>query len=78
MEFVDGETLQTLIRRRGRLEADLSLEILTQAFKARVMTWNQVDFTGELAGHQPDGRNRRGESPQLALGVDHISVQGYG
>jgi serine/threonine protein kinase/Flp pilus assembly protein TadD len=30
MEFVDGETLEKLIRRRGRLEVDLSLEMLTQ------------------------------------------------
>jgi serine/threonine protein kinase/Flp pilus assembly protein TadD len=30
MEFVDGETLATLIRRRGRLEIGLALEIMTQ------------------------------------------------
>jgi serine/threonine protein kinase len=30
MEFVDGETLEKLICRRGRLDVDLSLEILTQ------------------------------------------------
>jgi serine/threonine protein kinase len=30
MEFVDGETLEALIHRRGRLEIDLALEILTQ------------------------------------------------
>jgi len=30
MEFVDGETLEALIRRCGRLEIDLALEILTQ------------------------------------------------
>jgi hypothetical protein len=30
MEFVDGETLQALIRRRVRMDVDLSLEILTQ------------------------------------------------
>ena len=30
MEFVDGETLEALIRRRGRLETELALEILTQ------------------------------------------------
>ena len=30
MEFVDGETLQTFIRRRGRLEIELALEIVTQ------------------------------------------------
>jgi serine/threonine protein kinase/Tfp pilus assembly protein PilF len=30
MEFVDGETLETLIRRRGRLETELALEIVTQ------------------------------------------------
>jgi serine/threonine protein kinase/Tfp pilus assembly protein PilF len=30
MEFVDGETLQALIHRRGRLETELALEILTQ------------------------------------------------
>ena len=30
MEFVDGETLETLIRRRGRLETQLALEIVTQ------------------------------------------------
>ena len=30
MEFVDGETLEKLIRRRGRSEVDLSLEIVTQ------------------------------------------------
>jgi serine/threonine protein kinase len=30
MEFVDGETLEALIRRRGRLEIDLALEIVTQ------------------------------------------------
>jgi serine/threonine protein kinase len=30
MEFVDGETLEALIHRRGRLETDLALEILTQ------------------------------------------------
>jgi serine/threonine protein kinase len=30
MEFVDGETLEALLRRRGRLETDLALEILTQ------------------------------------------------
>jgi serine/threonine protein kinase/Flp pilus assembly protein TadD len=31
MEFVDGETLYTLIRCRGRLEIELALEIVTQA-----------------------------------------------
>jgi serine/threonine protein kinase len=30
MEFVDGETLETLIHRRDRLEIDLALEIVTQ------------------------------------------------
>ena len=30
MEFVDGETLEALLHRRGRLETDLALEILTQ------------------------------------------------
>jgi serine/threonine protein kinase/Flp pilus assembly protein TadD len=30
MEFVDGETLEALIHRRGRLEIDLAVEILTQ------------------------------------------------
>ena len=30
MEFVDGETLEALIHRRGRLEIDLALEIVTQ------------------------------------------------
>jgi serine/threonine protein kinase len=30
MEFVDGETLEALIRRRGRLEAELALDIMTQ------------------------------------------------
>jgi hypothetical protein len=30
MEFVDGETLEALIHRRGRLEIELALEILTQ------------------------------------------------
>src|SRR5580700_729447 len=31
MEFVDGETLEALLHRRGRLEIDLALEIVTQA-----------------------------------------------
>jgi serine/threonine protein kinase len=30
MEFVDGETLEAFIHRRGRLEIDLALEIVTQ------------------------------------------------
>jgi serine/threonine protein kinase/Flp pilus assembly protein TadD len=30
MEFVDGETLEALVRRRGRLETELALEIVTQ------------------------------------------------
>jgi Protein kinase domain len=30
MEFVDGETLEALLHRRGRLENDLALEIVTQ------------------------------------------------
>ena len=30
MEFVDGETLESLIRRRGRLEIELALEIMMQ------------------------------------------------
>jgi serine/threonine protein kinase len=30
MEFVDGETLEALIHRRGRLEIDLAFEIVTQ------------------------------------------------
>ncbi|MBV8098168.1 MAG: protein kinase [Verrucomicrobia bacterium] len=30
MEFVDGETLEALIRRRGRLETELALEIVTR------------------------------------------------
>jgi Protein kinase domain len=30
MEFVDGETLEALIRRRGQLEIELALEIVTQ------------------------------------------------
>jgi serine/threonine protein kinase len=31
MEFVEGETLEKLIKRSGRLEVKLSLEIATQA-----------------------------------------------
>jgi len=30
MEFVDGETLESLLHRRGQLETDLALEIVTQ------------------------------------------------
>jgi serine/threonine protein kinase len=30
MEFVDGETLETFIRRCGRLEIELALEIVAQ------------------------------------------------
>jgi serine/threonine protein kinase len=30
MEFVEGETLAALIRRSGRLETDLTLEIVEQ------------------------------------------------
>ena len=30
MEFVDGETLESLIRRRGRMETELALEIMTR------------------------------------------------
>jgi serine/threonine protein kinase len=30
MEFVDGETLESLIRRRGRLDVELALDIMTQ------------------------------------------------
>jgi serine/threonine protein kinase len=30
MEFVDGETLEALIRRSGGLETELALEIVTQ------------------------------------------------
>jgi serine/threonine protein kinase len=30
MEFVDGQTLEALIRRRGGLETELALEIVTQ------------------------------------------------
>jgi serine/threonine protein kinase/Tfp pilus assembly protein PilF len=30
MEFVDGETLESLMRRRGRLEIELALDIMTQ------------------------------------------------
>jgi len=30
MEFVDGETLESLLHRRGRLEIELALEIVTQ------------------------------------------------
>jgi serine/threonine protein kinase len=30
MEFVDGETLESIIRRRGQLEIELALEIVTQ------------------------------------------------
>jgi serine/threonine protein kinase len=31
MEFVEGETLENLIKRSGRLEVKLALEIATQA-----------------------------------------------
>jgi serine/threonine protein kinase len=31
MEFVEGETLEKLIKRSGRLEVKLALEIATQA-----------------------------------------------
>jgi hypothetical protein len=30
MEFVEGQTLENLIRRSGRLEAKLALEVVTQ------------------------------------------------
>jgi hypothetical protein len=30
MEFVEGETLESLIKRSGRLEVKLALEIVTQ------------------------------------------------
>ena len=36
MEFVEGETLENLIKRSGRLEVQLALEITTQIGRAHV------------------------------------------
>jgi hypothetical protein len=44
MEFVEGETLENLIKRSGRLEVKLALEIVTQV-AAGLLRW-QSRFRG--------------------------------
>jgi hypothetical protein len=46
MEFVEGETLERLIKRSGRLEAKLALEIVTQVAAGLVAVHKQSSFTG--------------------------------
>ena len=56
MEFVEGETLQNLIKRSGRLEVKLALEIATQVAaglaavhkKARSPGHQTKQYHGEL------------------------------
>jgi serine/threonine protein kinase len=46
MEFVEGETLQNLIKRSGRLEVKLALEIATQVASGLAAVHKQSSFTG--------------------------------
>jgi serine/threonine protein kinase len=47
MEFVEGETLEHLIRRSGRVEAKLALEITTQVTRrASCNARTKTSFTG--------------------------------
>ena len=46
MEFVEGETLEHLIRRSGRIEVKLALEITTQVAVGLVRCTSDSSFTG--------------------------------
>ena len=46
MEFVPGETLESLIRRSGRLEVKLALEIATQVAAGLAAVTSKSSFTG--------------------------------
>jgi hypothetical protein len=46
MEFVEGETLENLIKRSDRLEVKLALEIATQATAGWLPCTSRSSFTG--------------------------------
>ena len=46
MEFVEGETLQNLIKRSGRLEVKLALDIATQVAAGLAAVHKKSSFTG--------------------------------
>jgi serine/threonine protein kinase len=46
MEFVEGETLESLIKRSGRLEVKLALEIATQSLPV----WQQCTSRNSFIG----------------------------
>jgi hypothetical protein len=46
MEFVEGETLENLIRRSGRLEVKMALEIATQVAAGLAAVHSRSSFTG--------------------------------
>ena len=46
MEFVEGETLERLIKRSGRVEVKLALEIATQVAAGWLQCTNRTSFTG--------------------------------
>ena len=48
MEFVEGETLENLIKRSGRLEVKLALEIATQVAAGWLRCTSRSWFTGTL------------------------------
>jgi len=49
MEFVDGETLESLIRRRGRLELEPALDIMTQVAAGLSAITNSISFIATLS-----------------------------
>jgi serine/threonine protein kinase len=46
MEFVEGETLEHFIRRSGRVEVKLALEILAQSLPVWLQYTNRTSFIG--------------------------------
>jgi hypothetical protein len=46
MEFVEGETLETLMRRTGHLQVTLALEIATQVVSGLAAVTSKCLFTG--------------------------------
>ena len=46
MEFVEGETLENLIKRSGRLEVKLALEIAAQVAAGLAAVHKKGSFTG--------------------------------
>ena len=72
MEFVEGETLESLIKRSGRLEVKLALEIVTQVAAGLTTTFAcsytaQVSLPGALSLEAIAGYGRQATGSKYVI-----------